>query len=549
MNYRPGILLMAGLFLFLMSVVAQPANNIVPKPVEVQPLKGNAVVLQPGAVLYYDSAFSRQATYLQELVFNQAGLRPTLQLLPAGKKLRARNAIVLQRDTVSINRPEMYRLAASGEVVLITARDVRGIVNAAQTLLQLLPLKKEQSLSIQPVLITDYPRFDYRGMHLDVVRHFFSIDYVKKYIDYLAFHKLNTFHWHLTDDQGWRIESLRYPKLNTIGSWRDSTLVGHFRDTPARYDGQRYGGYYTRAQIKEVLDHAAVRGITVIPEIDIPGHARAIIAAYPGLSTRPDTTWRVATTWGMYNRQNNVLAPNDSTFAFIQNIFRELTEIFPSTYIHIGGDECSHLWWQRDPKTQAFIRQKGLKNEAGLQTYFTNFAASWLKTLGRQTIGWHEITDGKVDTSAIIMNWADDKKALEVARKGYRIVMTPGKPHYFDHYQSKDPRDSLAIHGYNPLEAVYRYSIVPERLVKEGLAHKVIGGQANLWTEYVGSEAKVDYMVLPRMSALGENLWSQPAQKNYTDFLRRLETSLIPRYEFWKSNYFKGYREWDMKKS
>ena len=533
--------------LISLSIWGQDMYALLPKPVQVKALKGKSTRLGTSSVIYFSPVFQPQAEYLQQQLQQQTGISLILQSHVAGQGTQAAKSVVLEYDSIRINRPEMYRLIISDGTIRIQARDVRGAVNAIQTFMQLLPVKKQSSFLLPAVAITDYPQFVYRGMHLDVVRHFFPVSYVKKYLDYLAFHKLNTFHWHLTDDQGWRLPSERYPLLNTIGSWRDSTLIGHFKDTPARYDGQRYGGFYTKEEIADVLAYAAVLGINVIPEIDIPGHARAIIAAYPELSTRPDTTWQVATTWGMYNRQNNVLAPNNHTFAFLRNIFDELCKLFPSNYIHIGGDECSRLWWKTDPKTQDFIRQNGLKDEAALQTYFSNYVAGLLKEKGRKTVGWHEIGDGDIDTSAILMNWADDAKALEIARKGFSVVMTPGKPFYFDHYQSKDPADSLAIHGYNPLEAVYNYRIIPNKLKEAGLAQKIIGGQANLWTEYIGSETKADYMVLPRMAALAENLWCSNDRKNYNDFLRRLETVALHRYKHWGSHYFPNYRKWAIK--
>jgi hexosaminidase len=383
-------------------------------------------------------------------------------------------------------------------------------------------------------------------MHLDVVRHFFPVSYIKKYIDYLTFHKFNTFHLHLTDDQGWRFESNSYPRLKTIGSWRDSTLIGHFKATPARYDRTRYGGYYTKAEIKEIIEYATVRGITIIPELDIPGHSRAAMASYPALSTKPDTAWNVASTWGMYNRQNNVLAPTDFTLIFLKNIFKELCDLFPSTYIHIGGDECSRIWWKQDSLTQRFIRKKNLKNETGLQTYFIEYVAQELKKLNRKALGWHEIAADDLDTSTLIMNWADEKQALSAAKKGFNIIMTPGNPFYFDNYQSKDPNDSLAIHGYNSTEAVYTYDVIPGVVKKANLSNKIVGAQGNVWTEYMPTITKVDYMIFPRMTALSENLWSKT--KNYPDFLRRLEQFMIPRYQSWNSSYFKGYRVWTKEK-
>jgi len=530
---------------WLIAANAQSTISVIPKPVELKLLKSESVKLNAASKIYYTAEFEKQAEYLRSEIQKQTGIVPGLVKTINPNKSVSSGIYLIVRPKNAF-KAESYTIVSENKEVRIMANDVRGFINAFQTLLQLIPIKQQTSISIPAVSITDYPQFRYRGMHLDVVRHIFPVEYIKKYIDYLTFHKFNTFHWHLTDDQGWRFETTTYPKLNSIGSWRDSTLIGHFKTTPARYDGKRYGGYYTKAEIREILEYAKVRGITVIPELDIPGHSRAAIAAYPQLSTKPDTTWNVATTWGMYNRQNNVLAPNDFTFQFLKDIFKELTDLFPSTYIHIGGDECSKLWWKQDVKTQAFIKQNKLKDEVALQTYFIEYVAQQLKQMNRKAVGWHEITEGDVDTSALIMNWADDAKALSAAKKGFSIIMTPGKPFYFDHYQSKDPNDSLAIHGYNPTEAVYNYQIIPDALKKAGLAHKIIGAQANVWTEYMEWSTKVDYMVFPRMTALSENLWSKT--KNYNDFLKRLETGMIPRYQYWNSSYFKEYKVWGKEK-
>lgn len=539
-------ILLAFFLLFWQAVAfAQVKNPIIPAPVKFESLNAAPAEINSSIIIYFDNGLEQQAIYLKEQIQQQTGLLLTLKLLAATTTTPV-NGIVMKQDASVITRPEMYTLTASKNLVLIKAKDVRGFVNAIQSLLQLLPIGKQTGISIAAVNIIDYPQFSYRGMHLDVARHFFPVSYIKKYIDYLTFHKFNTFHWHLTDDQGWRFESTSYPLLNKVGSWRAATLIGHFKATPARYDGKRYGGYYTKAEIKEVVKYAAVRGITIIPELDIPGHSRAAMAAYPALSTKPDTAWNVATTWGMYNRQNNVLAPTDFTFTFLKNIFKELGELFPSSYIHIGGDECSRIWWKQDSLTQRFIRKNNLKNETGLQTYFIEFVARQLKLLNKKAVGWHEIAEDDLDTSTMIMNWADDRQALSVAKKGFNIIMTPGKPFYFDHYQSKDPNDSLAIHGYNCLEAVYTYQVVPDAIQKANLAHRIIGAQANVWTEYMATPSKVDYMIFPRMTALSENLWSNT--KNYPDFLRRLDQYGLPRYQYWNSSYFKDYKIWTKEK-
>jgi hexosaminidase len=525
----------------------QSIDDITPKPVEVIKEARGHVTIDSKAHIVFDKQFGAQAEFLQEMLAAQTEL--DLKVYPnTAAKPKATHHIRLVFDTKTIDRAEMYTLTVSGKDVTIRAKDTGGMVYGIQTLLQLFPLKQVREVKIPDVLIKDYPRFAYRGMHLDVVRHMFPLEFIKKYIDYLAFHKFNTFHWHLTDDQGWRIEIESYPKLNTVGSWRKETLIGHFKDEPAKYDGTRYGGYYTKDEVLEVINYASVRGINIIPEIDIPGHSRATIAAYPELSTRPDTTWNVATTWGMYNRQNNVLQPNPATFQFLETVFHEVAELFPSEYFHLGGDETSKLWWKADPVSQKFIKAHNLKDEKGLQTYFVEQVAGYLAAKGKKVIGWHEILEGDLSTSTLIMNWGGEKEGIAAAKRGHQVIMSPGKPLYFDHYQSKDPNDSLAIHGYNPVDAVYAFEPVPEALRKQNLGHFIIGAQGNVWTEYIGSEAKVEYMIFPRMTALSEVLWSPREKKDYADFKRRLKKAIIPRYTFWEAHYFRHFEQWTAEK-
>lgn len=523
------------------SAIAQYPYAITPEPVSMIKTNfdgGIPFILRSSTRIKAPEKYADQTIYFSESITAQTGIELN------GELSGPRNFIIVTEAPEKITKPEMYKITTSQEILRIEIADKRGYINAIQTVLQLLPLKKVTTADIQTIEITDYPRFSYRGMHLDVVRHIFPVSYIKKYIDYLTFHKFNTFHWHLTDDQGWRIEMKSYPKLNTIGSFRNATLIGHFKDIPAKYDSTRYGGYYSRAEIADIVAYANVRGINIIPEIDIPGHSRAAIAAYPELSTKPDTTWQVATTWGMYNRQNNVLAPKAATFHFLDAVFSELLELFPSTYIHIGGDECSKLWWKQDPETQAFMKEKNIKDETALQTYFIEHVARFLQKNNRIAIGWHEINEGDIDTATIVMNWGTDKQAIEAAKKGFSVIQTPGKPFYFDHYQSGDPSDSLAIHGYNSLEAVYHFEPIPAAIRVAGLENKIVGAQANVWTEYMGNEKKVDYMIFPRMTALSETLWTNPAKKSYGHFLKRLENQMIPRYQFWNSSYFPNYKQW-----
>lgn len=547
------------LLLTMLAVLLQSCNNepptdltkevLIPKPVSVT-ATGKSFKLTNETVIYAESG--------NDQLNNVANMLST--------ELNGATGFVNKVENISGSVPEKgifltltgadaqvgsegYELVIEKDLITLKAAQPAGLFYGIQTLLQLVPLKAEgaaepKEVRISTGTIRDYPTYAWRGSMLDVARHFFSVDDVKRYIDMIAAYKMNILHLHLTDDQGWRIEMHSYPKLNSIGSWRDSTLIGHFKDTPAKYERVRYGSYYTKKEIKEVIAYANVRGINIIPEIDIPGHSRATITAYPEFSTDPNNKWGVAATWGMYNRQNNVLSPNPKTFAFLRAVFHELADMFPSPYIHVGGDECSKLWWKQSPEAQAFIKANNLKDEFGLQTYFIKQVSQYLAEKGKKVIGWHEIMEGKLDTSTIVMNWGNDAKAVEAAEKGYPIIMTPGKPYYFDHYQSKDPKDSLAIHGYNPLEAVYVYEPVPASVNKKGLSDKIMGGQANVWTEYMGYPTKVDYMIFPRMTAVSETLWSQKSQKNYNDFLNRLKTNIIPRYQFWNSSWFPDFEKW-----
>lgn len=542
--YLPFVLLAQALQQTPKNIEASSTYNLIPKPVSLTMGMGKPVIINNRTVIYADSVFFAQAYYLQNELKSQCGL-----LLPVATALPTATtpALILKVDSNSVRKPEMYILSVKDKQVVLNSKDVRGTVNGIQSLLQMFPLQKVKQWALKPVIIEDYPRFAYRGMHLDVSRHFFSVDFVKKYIDYLTFHKFNTFHWHLTDDQGWRIEIKSYPRLTEVGAWRDSTLIGHFRDLPHTFDGKRHGGFYTQEQVKDIINYATVRGVTIIPEIDIPGHSRAAIASYPEFSTNPDSNWRVATKWGMYNRENNVLAPTPATFEFLKKTFDEIADLFPSQYIHIGGDECSKMWWKADPKSQGFIKQHELKDEAGLQTYIIQQVIDNLKLKGKKVIGWEEILEGELDTSAIIMNWKGVAAAVKAAERKHNVIITPGKPLYFDYYQTKD-KDSLAIAGYTPLEEVYAFEVIPKELSDKGLEKYIVGAQANVWTEYMEFPSKVEYQIFPRMTALSEVLWTETGTKNYSDFVRRLKANLIPRYEYWGASYFREFEKWDLSK-
>ncbi|MGH2647850.1 MAG: beta-N-acetylhexosaminidase, partial [Ginsengibacter sp.] len=421
-----------------------------------------------------------------------------------------------------------------------------------QTLLQLLPADKdsvnEDHYSIPQLTIIDYPRFQYRGMHLDVGRHFFGVDEVKKYIDYLAYHKFNTFHWHLTEDQGWRIEIKRYPLLTSVGGFRNGTIIGHHPGTGN--DSIRYGGFYTQKQIKDVVKYAQDRYITIIPEIEMPGHSSAAIAAYPKLSCFPDestqikdnTPWagsrtgkQVQQTWGVFE---DVYCPSDYTFKFLENVLDEVMQLFPSKYIHIGGDECPKDAWKRSAFCQQLIKEKNLKDENGLQNYFISTIEKYLNSKGRSIIGWDEILEGGLAPNATVMSWRGEQGGMDAATQHHDVIMTPGSYCYFDHSQIKSD-DSLTIGGYLPLDTVYSYEPVPKELNKDE-AKYVLGAQGNVWSEYIANNSRLEYMIFPRMSALSEVLWSPKEMHNDEDFKARLAV-MIKRYELWGANFCKNY--------
>ncbi len=382
--------------------------------------------------------------------------------------------------------------------------------------------------SVPAVEIIDSPRFSWRGMHLDVGRHFFPISFVKRYIDLLAMHKMNRFHWHLTEDQGWRIEIKKYPKLTQIGAWRSESLVGHYTDEPRKYDGVRYGGFYTQDEIREVVAYAAKRFITVVPEIEMPGHSVAALAAYPELACT-DGPFEVEKLWGVH--EDVYCAGKESTFAFLQDVLTEVMGLFPSTYIHIGGDECPKTRWKAHDLDQKRIKEENLKDEHELQSYFVKRIERFLSSYNRRLVGWDEILEGGLPPAATVMSWRGFEGGIEAANSGHDVVMTPTSHCYFDYYQSENTEsEPLAIGGFLPLSKVYHFEPMPPEIDPEK-AHHILGGQGNVWTEYMKTEDKVEYMVLPRMSAMSEVLWTQESDRSYKGFVARLEMSQFGRFD------------------
>ena len=423
-----------------------------------------------------------------------------------------------------IENEEGYILDITTNEILIQFRSPKGAFYAIQTLRQLLPESfengtfKGENISIPCTVIEDEPQFKYRGMHLDVGRHMFSVEFIKKYIDALAMLKMNTFHWHLTEDQGWRIEIKKYPKLQEIASFRNETLVGHYNDEPQQFDGKTYGGYYTQKDIKDIVAYAKARQITIIPEIELPGHSKAAIAAYPELGCTGKQV-EVATKWGVFE---DIYCPKEETFTFIENVLDEVLELFPSTYIHIGGDEAPKTRWKNCNHCQELIKKEGLKDEHELQSYFITRIESYLNKKGRQIIGWDEILEGGLAPNATVMSWRGTQGAIEAAKQQHNVILTPGSHCYFDHYQSENENEPLAIGGFLPLEKVYSFYPIPEELTSDESKY-VLGAQGNVWTEYMPTETQVEYMVFPRILAMSEVVWSNPKLKNYENFILRVE--------------------------
>ncbi len=537
-------------YLVFASIIIE-AQSIFPTPVSVIPSKNEKpFVLSNKTHIVTTAVNYEQAKILQQLLQQQIGLKLSIKQVTNQQDFFGTN-IICFKDLGAVNPTKEYRQNHHQIIVRqnncsIHYSSKESLVNAIYSFVQMLPIQTKNNFVINAVTINDYPAFSYRGMHLDVSRHFFRVDFIKKYIDYLAFHKMNIFHWHLTDDQGWRIEIKKYPELIEIGSKRTETLVGHFKDSPIVYDKKPHSGFYTQVQIKDVVQYALHRGINIVPEIDIPGHSMALLAAMPYLGTVPDSPqiYKVATTWGMYNRQNNVLAPYEKTFNVLDNIFTEVAALFPYKYVHIGGDEASKKWWKNSEWTQKFIAKNNLKGEDAVQSYFITRVEKLLNAKGKTIIGWDEILEGGLAPNAIVMSWRGEKDGIAAAKQKHYVVMTPGKPLYFDHYQTKLKNDSLAIHGYNPFKAVYEYNPIAKELDSLRLGNYVLGAQGNVWTEYMASEAKVEYMVFPRIAALAEVLWCKE-KLPYKNFKIVVKEKVLPYYRLWKVNYCKVWEEWE----
>lgn len=544
---RKTILFFTILF-FAFAVHAQTAISVVPKPVSVEQRDGKPFMLDANTkvVVNVGNPELDVAEYLHEYLRKAFGdIKPIVDK-KTNAKYNMANSIIFVGVSDKILGKEGYQLNVLPDRIIIQANENAGFFYAVQTLFQLTESdflsadrnKEIKSYSVPQCKIVDYPRFAYRGKHLDVARHFFTVEQVKRYIDLLAFHKLNVFHFHLTDDQGWRIEIKRYPRLQTVASKRRATIIGHYTDNDARnpnYDNVEHSGYYTQEQIRDIVNYAAKRQITVIPEIEMPGHALAALAAYPSLGCK-DTNYEVACTWGVFDQ---VFCTKDETIEFLKNVLDEVAYLFPSPYIHIGGDECPKTRWQHCPECQKQIREHGLKDEYELQSYFMQQMEEHLEKKHKKVIAWDEILEGGIKGDVTVMSWQGEKGGIDAARSGHNAIMAPAAYLYFDYYQAEADNEPLAIGGYTPLKKVYHYEPVPKELLPEERKY-IIGVQANTWTEYLPDFDKVLYMDYPRTAALSETAWTQKEDKDYKDFLNRLE-HLLKCYDAMQVNYSRSH--------
>lgn len=515
--------------------------DIIPHPQSIEIIEDKPFVMSLNTVIAYpegDILLQKNAKFLREYVKQTTGYE-----LPLKSATDLNNAIVLAID--SALKEEGYRLTVTSKKVLVEGGTASGVFYGVQALRKAIPAVADGfSISLPSAVITDFPRFNYRGMHLDVSRHFFSIEFIKEYIDLLALHNMNTLHLHLSDDQGWRIEIKKYPKLTEIGSVRNRTVVG--RIGSGKYDNVTVEGFYTQEQLRDLVLYASDRFVTIIPEIDLPGHMLAALAAYPDLGCTGGP-YEVSPDWGVF--ADVLCIGNENTFKFLEGVLEEVIEVFPSKYIHVGGDEAPRDRWKKCPKCQRRIKSEKLKGdrtftaEDRLQSYCMARIEKFLNGKGRFIIGWDEILDGEIAPNATVMSWRGTSGGIKAAQMGHQVIMVPHTSCYFDYYQSPNTeREPLAIGGYIPVKKVYNFNPT------EGLTHEqekyILGVQANLWTEYITTTDYVEYMVLPRIAALSEVQWSNPLQKNYEDFRRRA-FKLIRLYERDGLNYAKHLCEED----
>ncbi len=500
--------------------------SIIPHPIRLE-IPGGNFTLQSASRIHAPVALEREAAYLADRLGRATGLPIEIASNDATIKGAACFHLWLDPELSHLGR-EGYRLIVGGDDVKLSASFSSGIFYGIQTLLQLFPPaiygqgpRPGVTWQMPQVKIEDTPRFSWRGAMLDSSRHFQPMEFIKKFIDLLALHKLNTVHWHLTDDQGWRIEIKKYPKLTEVGAWRGGTWMGH-SESESRDDGIPHGGFYTQDQIREIVGYASERHITIVPEIEMPGHAQAVLAVYPELGCTGKKV-EVRKRWGI---SEDIYSPKEETILFLQDVLLEVMELFPSPFIHVGGDEAVKTQWDASPEIQALISAAGAKDSHETQSYFIRRMDRFLAEHGRRLIGWDEILEGGLAEGATVMSWRGVGGGIAAATMGHDVVMAPESHTYLDHYQSESiDCEPLAIRGFTSVQKVYDYEPVPSEIPVEKRSH-VLGVQGQLWTEYMPTTEHVEYMAFPRLTALAETAWSPIAQRNYPAFLKRLKTHL-----------------------
>ena len=527
------ILFLSSAFWSCQAEVRRPEVQIIPLPSSMTNMEGTFAISSGTKILINsDSPEMHKVTAnLCRYLENFYEIKNKITFSGATEK----NSIFIKLNTrLSISK-EAYNLTVSPKGIMLEAPSPNGLFYGIQTMLQLMPpIKQKLSEVVLPAVeIKDTPRFAWRGLHLDVGRHFMPKEFVLKYLDYMALHKFNTFHWHLTEDQGWRVEIKKYPKLTEVGSIRKETLVGHYGSKS--YDGTPVGGFYTQEDIKEVVAYAADRFITVVPEIEMPGHSLGALTAYPELGCTGGP-YEVATTWGVFD--DVYCAGKEETYTFLQDVLTELIPLFPGEYFHIGGDECPKTRWQKCPVCKQKMKDEGLRSEHELQSYFVQRMEKFLNANGKKLIGWDEILEGGLAPNAAVMSWRGEQGGIAAAKQHHNVVMTPGDYCYLDHYQADPKTEPLAIGGFLSLKKIYSYEPVPASLTEDESKY-VLGAQGNVWTEYMKSPEQVEYMVYPRAAALAEVVWSPKGPKDFDNFKSRL-VKLTKLYDLLGINYCKA---------
>lgn len=534
-NYLKNLLIVYLLVFFCscQAEVKRPEVQIIPQPATMTNMAGTfSISSQTRILINSESPEMRKVTScLSSRLENFYQIKSKVTFSGAAEK----KSIFIKLNTGLAIPKEAYNLSVTPKGIILQASSSSGLFYGIQSLLQMMPpiQQKLQEVIVPCVEIKDAPRFAWRGLHLDVGRHFMPKEFILKYLDYMAIHKFNTFHWHLTEDQGWRIEIKKYPKLTEVGSVRKETLVGHHGSKI--YDGVQVGGFYTQEEVKEVVAYAADRFITVVPEIEMPGHSLGALTAYPELGCTGGP-YDVATTWGVFD--DVYCAGKEETYAFLQDVLTEVIPLFPGEYFHIGGDECPKTRWQKCPLCKQKMKDEGLRSEHELQSYFVQRMEKFLNENGKKLIGWDEILEGGLAPNAAVMSWRGEKGGIAAAKEHHNVVMTPGEFCYLDHYQSDPKSEPLAIGGYLPIKKVYGYEPVPAELT-EAESKYVLGAQGNVWTEYMKSPEQVEYMVYPRAAALAEVVWSPKGSRDFDNFKSRLGR-LTKLYDILGINYCKS---------